>query len=137
VRVGGVPVDATVLSAMSSNLPEWTGEWTGAPGPGTEAHAHLMLSVKSAPRAAGRQHPNRAFAGSAIGAAAVRVIWVARGPRRRGRAGPVAEPARGLVNRTVVILVAPPFGRHARARCVVVTRRGRHDRVTPGRPTHR
>jgi len=55
VRVGGVPVDATVvdatvLSAMSSNLPEWTGEWTGAPGPGTEAHAHLMLSVKSAPR---------------------------------------------------------------------------------------
>lgn len=105
------------------------------PDRGTEAHAHPMLSVKSAPR--GRtpapqqgvrrlRHRRGGGTGELDGPESPST-W-------KGRTRSAACPA--SINRTVVILVAPPFGRHATARCVVVTgaRRGRHDRVTPGGP---
>jgi len=105
------------------------------PDRGIEAHAHLMLSVKSArgrtsaPQQGVRRVRHRRGGGRGD----------LDGPESpstcKGRASSAACPA--SINCTVVIFVAPPFGRHARARCVVVTgaRRGRHETVTPGRPT--
>ncbi len=105
---------------------------------GADAHAHLMLSLDSAPRGSpdastptGRsrlRHRRGSGRGDLDGPGSPST-W-----KGRARSGACLAS----ITRTVVILVGPPFGSHGRSGCVVVTgdRGGRHGTVTPGRPAH-